>query len=60
MTIQERISLALENLLTDIYNEKGIETGDITPFQLMQWNDLTKETATLFAELIEQNKGENN
>ncbi len=59
MTIQERISLALENLLTDIYNEKGIETGDITPFQLMKWNDLTKETATLFAELIEQNKGDN-
>ena len=59
MAIQERISLALENLLTDIYNEKGIETGDITPLQLMKWNNLTKETATLFADLIEQNKGDN-
>lgn len=59
MDIQERISLALENLLTDIYTEKGIETGDITPFQLKNWNDITKETAVLFAELIDQNKGEN-
>lgn len=59
MAIQERISLALENLLTDIYNEKGIETGDITPLQLMKWNNLTKETATLFADLIDQNKGDN-
>ncbi len=59
MSIQNRIQTALENLLTDIYNEKGIETGDITPLQLMKWNNLTKETATLFADLIDQNKGDN-
>ena len=59
MDIQERISLALENLLTDIYTEKGIETGDISPLQLKKWNNTTKEAAVLFAELIDQNKGEN-
>ena len=58
MDIQKRISVALENLLTDIYTEKGIETGDISPLQSLQWDDITKKAAVLFADLIEQNKGE--
>ena len=58
MDIQDRISFVLENLLTDIYTKKGIETGDISPEQLLQWYELTRKTAALFAELIEQNKGE--
>ena len=59
MDIQERISFVLENLLTDIYTEKGIETGDITPGQLLEWYEITRKAAALFGELIEQNKGEN-
>ena len=59
MSIQTRIQMVLESLLTELYDEQGIVTGDITPYQLKKWNEITKETATLFAELIEQNKGEN-
>ena len=58
MDIQERISFVLENLLTDIYTEKGIETGDISPDQLLEWYEITRKAAVLFGELIEQNKGE--
>lgn len=45
MDIKKRISLALENLLTDIYTEKGINTGDITPLQALKWDDITKQAA---------------
>ena len=57
MDIQTRIDEALENLLADIYTEQGINSGDITPLQALKWNELTKETATLFADLIKQNAG---
>ena len=58
MNIQTRIDEALENLLADIYTEKGINTGDITPLQALKWDDITKQAAALFAELTEQNKGD--
>lgn len=57
MNIQTRIDEALENLLADIYTEQGINSGDITPLQALKWNELTKETAALFVDLIKQNAG---
>ena len=57
MNIQTRIDEALENLLADIYTEQGINSGDITPLQALKWNELTKEAAALFADLIKQNVG---
>jgi len=57
MDIQKRIDEALEKTLENIYTEKGINTGDISPPQLMEWDKITRQAAALFAELIEQNKG---
>ena len=54
--LKNRISTALENELTVIYEEKNITSGDIDPLQALEWERLTTETAKLFATLIEQNK----
>ena len=54
--LKNRISAALENELAAIYEEQNIDSGDISPLQFLQWERLAKETADLFAELIEQNK----
>ena len=54
--LKNRISAALENELTAIYEEQNIKSGDIDPLQLLEWERLTTETAKLFAELIAQNK----
>jgi hypothetical protein len=56
MDLQNRISAALESLLEEIYDEKWITSGDVTPGQYLEWERITEETAALFAELIEQNK----
>ena len=58
MNIQKLIDEALESTLADIYTKSGINTGDITPLQALKWDDITKQAAALFAELIEQNKGD--
>jgi hypothetical protein len=58
MELQELISLSLEETLTEIYDQLGITTGDISPIQAMQWNEITQAAAALFSELIEQNKGD--
>lgn len=54
--LNNRISAALENELTAIYEEQNIQSGDISPLQHIEWQRLVRETADLFAELIEQNK----
>ena len=54
--LRERISTAIENELSSVYDELGINTGDITPSQSLEWDRVTNEFADLFAELIEQNK----
>ena len=54
--LKNRISAALENELAAIYEEQNITSGDIDPLQYLEWERLAKETADLFAELIEQNK----
>ena len=54
--LKDRISDTLEQELATIYNELGIESGDITPSQYLEWERLTQETADLFQTLIDQNK----
>ncbi len=54
--LQQRIDETLENLLSEIYDEQGIQTGDISPEQSINWENLTINFSTLFFELIEQNK----
>ena len=54
--IKKRIDEALESLLSDIYSEQGIESGDIAPEQLNEWETLTEKMGKLFSNLIDQNK----
>ena len=56
--IQERINNALETELGKIYDELRIESGDIAPWDLLEWDQLTDELATLFQALIAWNSGE--
>ena len=56
--IQERINNALEAELAKIYDELRIESGDIAPWDLVEWDQLTNEMATLFSALIAWNSGE--
>ena len=58
MELQELISLSLEETLSQIYTEMGIESGDITPLQARHWDIITQATANLFQELIKQNMGD--
>lgn len=56
--IQKRVSNALETELGKIYHELRIESGDIAPWDLLEWDQLTEEMATLFQALIAWNSGE--
>ncbi len=56
--IQERINNALEAELTKIYDELRIKSGDIAPWDLIEWDQLTEGMATLFQALIAWNSGE--
>jgi hypothetical protein len=54
--MKTRIADALEDLLADIYEEKGIENGDIDPFQSLKFEEIIEQIETLFNELINQNE----
>ena len=54
--MKNRINSALETLLSEIYKEKGISTGDITPEQSLQWDNIVNEISELFEDLIKQNQ----
>ena len=56
--IQKRINDALEAELAKIYDELRIESGDIAPWDLVEWDQLTSEMSTLFQALIAWNSGE--
>lgn len=54
--LKNRISAALEGELAKIYDEMGITSGDITPGQSLEWEQLTEDAADLFWRLIVLNK----
>ena len=56
--IQARIDNVVETLLSQIYGEMKIDSGDITPEQTLEWDKLVGQFATLFTKLIEQNQEE--
>lgn len=56
--IQARINDALEAELSKIYSELGVSSGDISPTDLLEWDRLTEEMATLFQALIAWNTEE--
>lgn len=51
-----RISEALGNELARIYDELEIDSGDISPTQSLEWDEVTAKAAYLFRDLIAQNK----
>lgn len=57
--IQARINDVLEAELSKIYNELGVNSGDISPWHSLEWDSLTEELATLFQRLIDWNTQEN-
>ena len=56
--MRERINKALRILLGEIYQEKGITTGDIQPLQLVRWDNLVDDLTKLFTELITFNESD--
>lgn len=54
----ETINSALEAELSSIYEKLGIESGDISPWDSVVWDQLTDEFATLFLRLIDWNTPE--
>ena len=56
MNLKNRISAALENELSTIYEELGITSGDMSPADQNDWEGVTTSAARLFEKLIEFNK----
>jgi hypothetical protein len=56
--IRERISDALEAELGKIYDELGVNSGDISPLDLLEWEKHTAETTEIFLRLINWNTPE--
>lgn len=56
--LKNRISDALEAELAKIYDELRIESGDIAPWDLLEWEQITEDAAALFERLIAMNAGE--
>lgn len=56
--LKNRISDALETELAKIYDELRIESGDIAPWDLLEWEQITEDAAALFERLIAMNAGE--
>jgi hypothetical protein len=53
--LADRISDALEVELGRIYEELRVESGDISPLDALEWDEVTAKAAYLFQKLIEQN-----
>ena len=53
--IQERINNALEAELGKIYDELGIDSGDISPMDLIEWEKRVAEVTYIFLALIAWN-----
>lgn len=56
MDLKNRISEVLETELAKIYEEQDIESGDISPWDSLKWDEVTASAAELFQQLIEWNK----
>lgn len=54
--LEEKISNAVESVLSELYNEHNIKTGDISPEQTFEWERLSNDFACLLTELVKQNK----
>ena len=53
--IHVRIEDALNDLLAAMMEELDITTGDISPEQSSEWENIVERTARIFAAILEQN-----
>lgn len=56
--IAQRINDALEAELAKIYDELGIDSGDISPMDLIEWEKRVAEVTYIFLALIAWNTPE--
>ena len=56
--IQERLNNALEAELSKIYDELGVSSGDISPLDLLEWENRVADLTTIFLALIAWNTDE--
>jgi hypothetical protein len=55
--IRETVDAGFNDMLAEIYKANGVESGDIAPDQLDEWEILVDQVASLFTTLTEQNLG---
>lgn len=56
--LKHRINEALETLLSELYDERGINGGDISPLMSLEWDASIDDLNDLFTRLIEWNTEE--
>lgn len=56
MTLEEMISSAISEVLSDYMSQNGVKTGDMTLEQELKGEELIKEMKKLMEEVVEQNK----
>lgn len=57
--LAEQIRDAIDDIWMEYYEEEGIESGDITPFESVKYNEYTNLIAVLIYLVGEANKGGN-
>jgi hypothetical protein len=55
-SIKSIIDVALENALSDIYDNYNINSGDLSPDQDVEYNKIVEEAAILFKSIMDNNK----
>ena len=56
MTLEQMISSAMSEVLSDYMSQKGVKTGDTTLEQDLKWVELAQDMEKLMEEITEQNK----
>ena len=56
--LAERIRSAIDGIWYDYYEEEGIDSGDIAPFDVLWYEDSVDEIAKLIYRIGESNKGD--
>lgn len=57
--LAERIRSAIDDIWTEYYEEEGIESGDISPLELLAFENYIDIIAELIYKVGEMNKGGN-
>lgn len=55
MSYIDEVSECLEGMLSNIYKDRGITSGDISLTQSLQWDKICEDASNLIDELVKQN-----